>query len=109
MSLIWLFQASSETEKPYGDFFARLKASGRPTREIAAKLIGLAVTTVPLYAKAVAQIVDLYMSDERVAERTEIIRLAQHENGLGLDAGLLKGFVREGMSELIHPQQKDRC
>lgn len=101
-------QDSSAAEKPHSDFFTRLKASGRPTPEIAAKLVGLAITTAPLYSKAVAQIVDLYMSDERAVERAEITRLAHSKSGPGPETELLKGYVREAMSELTRSCSRDR-
>ena len=55
--------------KPFQTFLAKLKASGRPTREIVAQVIGIAVASVALYPQSIAQLVDFYMDDARAAER----------------------------------------
>ena len=96
-SLIW----PAEDKKPYHEFLGRLKEGGRPTRDIVAEVIGLAIGGGMIYAQAVAQIVDFYMDDERAAERAEIVKLANADSQDPEQKKLLLGYVREGQSMLL--------
>ncbi|KAH8111877.1 heme peroxidase [Phellopilus nigrolimitatus] len=82
------------------DFLANLAASGRPTRDLVACVIGLAVGSSVNYAQAVAQVVDFYLDDSRAAERAQLVAACARDDKKG--AELLRGYVREGMR--LNPQ-----
>lgn len=86
----------------YTDFLSRLASSGRPTRELVANVIGLAVGSSVNYAQSVAQVVDFYLSDERTKEREQVIALAKRPEGDKEAEELMKGYVREAMR--LNPQ-----
>ena len=94
-NLVW----PQEAKKPFHDFLARLKAAGRPNRDIIAEVVGLAVGGAMIYAQAVSQIVDFYMDDERSAERAEIIKLARADSQDPAQKALMLGYVREAQRE----------
>ncbi|KAG7449917.1 heme peroxidase [Guyanagaster necrorhizus] len=81
-------------------FLTRLTASGRPMRDLAAIVIGLAVGSSVNYAQAVSQIVDFYLDDSRAAERTALIAVCKRDDAKSSE--LLKGYVREAMR--LNPQ-----
>lgn len=85
------------------------EASGRPAREITAQVVGLAIASVTLDAQAVVQVVDFYIHDTRVAERAEIVRLANADGEDEETKTLLLGYVREGRGEYAGLFECGRC
>ena len=88
--------------KEYTEFLQRLSSTGRPTNQLVACVIGLAVGSSVNYAQAVAQVVDFYFQDERAQERATIIELSKRPEGDKQADELLKGYVREAMR--LNPQ-----
>ncbi|KAL5536114.1 hypothetical protein ACEPAF_4219 [Sanghuangporus sanghuang] len=86
----------------YTDFLARLASSGRPTNQLVACVVGLAVGSSVNYAQAVAQVVDFYFNDARARERAQIIELSKRPDGDKKADELLRGYVREAMR--LNPQ-----
>lgn len=95
-----LFNAVSSifwpNHKPCHSFLAKLAQSGRPTRELIAEVIGLAVGSSVNYAQAVAQVVDFYLDPARAADLVEIKKLIPKTDPTS--AELLRGYVREAQS-----------
>ncbi|KAK0439191.1 heme peroxidase [Armillaria borealis] len=81
-------------------FLTNLTASGRPMRDLAANVIGLAVGSSVNYAQAVSHIVDFYLDDSRAAERAALIAVCKRNDAKSSE--LLKGYVREAMR--LNPQ-----
>ena len=92
----------AKNTEEYTEFLERLSASGRPTDQLIACVIGLAVGSSVNYAQAVAQVVDFYFSDERSQERAKIIELSKRPDGDKQADELLRGYVREAMR--LNPQ-----
>lgn len=86
--------------KECSEFLQRLAASGRPTRDLVACVIGLAVGSSVNYAQAVAQVVDFYLGDDRAQERAALINICKRDDAKSKE--LLRGYVREAMR--LNPQ-----
>ena len=86
-------------KKPYHTFLGKLAESGRPTRELVAEVVGLAVGSSVNYAQAAAQVVDFYLDGARANERAEIQKLVQKTDAES--AELLRGYVREAQSTFL--------
>ncbi|THH11068.1 hypothetical protein EW145_g888 [Phellinidium pouzarii] len=91
---------TSAPPKECHQFLANLAASGRPTRDLVACVIGLVVGSSVNYSQAVAQVVDFYLDDNRAKERAELIAVCARDDPHS--AELLRGYVREGMR--LNPQ-----
>jgi len=81
-------------------FLTNLTASGRPMRDLAANVIGLAVGSSVNYSQAVSHIVDFYLDDSRATERAALIAVCKRNDAKSSE--LLKGYVREAMR--LNPQ-----
>lgn len=103
--LVGFFTTIKETvwptpPKECSEFLQRLAASGRPTRDLVACVIGLAVGSSVNYAQAVAQVVDFYLGADRAQERAALINVCKRDDAKSKE--LLKGYVREAMR--LNPQ-----
>lgn len=103
--LVGFFTTIKETvwptpPKECSEFLQRLAASGRPTRDLVACVIGLAVGSSVNYAQAVAQVVDFYLGADRAQERAALISVCKRDDAKSKE--LLKGYVREAMR--LNPQ-----
>lgn len=103
--LVGFFTTIKETvwptpPKECSEFLQRLAASGRPTRDLVACVIGLAVGSSVNYAQAVAQVVDFYLGADRAQERAALIDVCKRDDAKSKE--LLKGYVREAMR--LNPQ-----
>ncbi|CAL1708758.1 unnamed protein product [Somion occarium] len=94
-SLIW-----RPEDKQCYSFLRKLADTGRPTKELVAQVIGLAVGSSVNYSHATAQVIDFYLDDERTKERNEIIQLVNKRDAQS--AELLRGYVRE--AQRLNPQ-----
>lgn len=100
-------------EKPWYPFMSKLAASGRPMNELVATIVGLAVGSSVNYAQgmhvlpppcngqrltgmiAAVQVIDVYLDDQREAERNHIRQLAGSQDPSSTE--VLRGYVREAM------------
>ena len=89
------FVYPAETRKPYHSVLSALSKRGLSSKEIAQRVLALAVSGAVPYAQSVAQIVDFYMDDARQAERAEIVRLANRSVNSEEDRKRLVGYVKE--------------
>ena len=78
---------------------ARLAESNRPVADVIPELVGLMNGTTMAFAQSAAQVVDFYLDPERAKEFAEIKRLIAKNDAKSNE--LLKGYVREGMSEFL--------
>ncbi|TDL26424.1 heme peroxidase [Rickenella mellea] len=76
-------------------FLGKLAASGRPTKDLVACVIGLAVGSSVNFSQAVAQVVDFYLDEKNVTHRKEIERLIKTNDKASDEK--LQGYVREAM------------
>ncbi|KAI5117535.1 hypothetical protein M0805_004768 [Coniferiporia weirii] len=83
-------------------FLKNLAASKRPTNQLVACVIGLAVGSSVNYSQAVAQVVDFYLSPARASECAALIAVCKRPEGDAEADALLRGYVREGMR--LNPQ-----
>ncbi|KAF7336327.1 Heme peroxidase [Mycena venus] len=90
----------SQAQKPCHAFFNRLWESGRPTNQLVALIIRLAVTSVK-YARVAVDVVAFYMDDERKHARRQIVKLLQSGVDYPRCDDILLDYVREAMRH--HP------
>ncbi|KAI5117531.1 hypothetical protein M0805_004764 [Coniferiporia weirii] len=83
-------------------FLSNLASSGRPTRELVACVIGLAVGSSVNYAQALAQVVDFYLDPTRSRECAALVALCKRPESDVRAGEMVKGYVREAMR--LNPQ-----
>ncbi|KAF8210021.1 heme peroxidase [Mycena galopus ATCC 62051] len=86
----------SQAQKPCHEFFNRLWESGRPTNQLVALIIRLAVASINS-AKAAVNVVAFYMDSKRTHERRQIIKLLQSGVDYPRCDDILSDYVREAM------------
>lgn len=96
------FKSLVTPQKECAPFLSRLAASGRPTDELVACVIGLAVGSCGNFAQAAAQVVDFYLRDDRASERAALIEACTRPDTDEDAKELVRGYVREGMR--LNPQ-----
>ena len=84
-------------------FLKQLLETGgsHPTTHIAANLFFEVVPTAAVYSKAIAQVVNFYLDDERKDIRENIVQLSALRTPEA-DAKI-QGYVREALSRYIFP------
>ncbi|KAI0829008.1 heme peroxidase, partial [Trametes gibbosa] len=79
--------------KPCSDFLSRIAHSKISRAEVVADVLGYAIVTAISVSKAVAQVVDFYLTDQHIQDLVEVTRLAAADSEDS--AGLIRGYVRE--------------
>ena len=74
----------------------RLAEAKRPTSEVVAEVVGLAVGSSVNYAQSLAQVVDFYLDAARAKELAEIKVLITKTDAQSAER--LRGYVREAQS-----------
>ncbi|KAJ7827293.1 heme peroxidase [Mycena leptocephala] len=90
----------SQAQKPCHAFFNRLWESGRPTNQLVALIIRLAVASVK-YARVAVDVVAFYMDDKRTHAHRQIVKLLQSGVDYPHCDDILLDYVREAMRD--HP------